>query len=56
MLDLSQYAGARKRRELEMIEFWKPGSKESLRRISLLYTPGKMFEETAKADGSPPSR
>ena len=39
MLDLSQYAGARKRRELEMVEFWKSDPAESLRRISRLYTP-----------------
>ena len=38
MLDLSQYAGARKRRGLEIIEFWKPESKESLRRASLIYS------------------
>lgn len=38
MLDLSQYAGARKRRELEIVEFWKPSSKEALRRISLIYS------------------
>jgi Cdc6-like AAA superfamily ATPase len=37
MLDLSQYAGARKRRGLEIIEFWKPESKESLRRATLIY-------------------
>jgi hypothetical protein len=37
MLDLSQYAGARKRRGLEMIEFWKPGGQESLRKASLIY-------------------
>jgi hypothetical protein len=46
MLDLSQYAGARKRRELEWVEFWKPGSAESLRRISLLYAPQRSTEET----------
>jgi hypothetical protein len=39
MLDLSQYAGARKRRELELVEFWKPSSKEALRKISLIYAP-----------------
>ncbi len=44
MLDLSQYAGARKRRELQMVEFWKPDSKEALRRISLIYEPGKSVE------------
>jgi len=37
MLDLSQYAGARKRRGLEMIEFWKPGAQEGLRKASLIY-------------------
>lgn len=37
MLDLSQYAGARKKRGLEMIEFWKPGVQEALRKASLIY-------------------
>ncbi len=37
MLDLSQYAGARKRRELQMVEFWRPDSKEALRRSLLIY-------------------
>jgi len=37
MLDLSQYAGARKRRGLKTIEFWKPHATESLRKISLIY-------------------
>lgn len=36
MLDLSQYAGARKRRGLEVIEFWKSGSTQRLRRVSLI--------------------
>ena len=53
MLDLSQYAGSRKRRELELVEFWKQNSTESLRRISLLYTPGKILEQTAADDGVP---
>jgi hypothetical protein len=39
MLDVSQYAGARKRRGLEMVEFWRTGSEERLRRASLIYTP-----------------
>ena len=38
MLDLSQYAGSRKRRGLNIIEFWKPESKEHLRRASLIYS------------------
>lgn len=39
MLDLSQYAGARKKRELNMIEFWKQSSTEDLRKASLIYDP-----------------
>jgi hypothetical protein len=39
MLDLSQYAGARKRRKLQLVEFWKPSSQEVLRKISLVYAP-----------------
>jgi hypothetical protein len=37
MLDLSQYAGARKRRGLEVIEFWKADSTQRLRRVSLIF-------------------
>jgi hypothetical protein len=39
MLDISQYSGARKRRKLQMIEFWKAASKEALRRVSFIYRP-----------------
>ncbi len=39
MLDLSQYAGARKRRGLNIIEFWKPSATEVLRRVSMIYEP-----------------
>jgi hypothetical protein len=39
MLDLSQYSGARKRRKLKIVEFWKPTSKEALRKVSLIYSP-----------------
>ena len=53
MLDLSQYAGARKRRKLVLVEFWKADSTQSLRRISLLYTPGKSVEQPAPGDGVP---
>jgi hypothetical protein len=38
MLDLSQYSGARKRRELRIVEFWKPSSQEALRKKSLIYS------------------
>jgi hypothetical protein len=37
MLDLSQYAGARKRRGLEIIEFWRQDSTQKLRRVSLIF-------------------
>jgi len=53
MLDLSQYAGARKRRKLDIVEFWKPKSTEALRKVSLIYTPGKSVEQAATGDGMP---
>ncbi len=37
MLDLSQYSGARKRRGLELIEFWKKDSENKLRKSSLIF-------------------
>lgn len=43
MLDLSQYAGARKRRDLQIVEFWKPSSKEALRKKSFIYSPTNAF-------------
>lgn len=39
MLDVSQYTGWRKRRGFEMLEFWRKGSREQLRRISFIYDP-----------------
>ena len=39
MLDVSQYTASRKKRELEVIEFWWPDSTERLRRVSLIYPP-----------------
>ena len=41
MLDLSQYAGARKRRDLGMVEFWKADVEDKLRRVSLIFDDGK---------------
>jgi hypothetical protein len=42
MLDLSQYSASRKRRGLEIIEFWTPGSELKLRKASLIFaTKGK---------------
>jgi hypothetical protein len=37
MLDLSQYAGSRKRRGLEIVEFWKADSKDKLRKASWIF-------------------
>lgn len=37
MLDLSQYAGSRKRRNLRLIEFWRSGADAALRKASLIY-------------------
>ncbi|MDA8563002.1 hypothetical protein N9L06_00970 [Mariniblastus sp.] len=37
MLDLSQYSASRKRRGLEIIEFWTPGSELKLRKASLIF-------------------
>jgi hypothetical protein len=37
MLDLSQYAGARAKRGLSIIEFWKKVSEEKLRKVSLIF-------------------
>jgi Cdc6-like AAA superfamily ATPase len=37
MLDFSQYSGARKRRGLQTIEFWKADSDDKLRKVSLIY-------------------
>lgn len=41
MLDLSQYTGARKRRDFNIVEFWKPQATESLRRASLIFDADK---------------
>jgi len=51
MLDLSQYAGSRKRRELQMVEFWRPDSKEALRKISPICAPNGGVEQTDQSDG-----
>lgn len=52
MLDLSQYAGARAKRGLTIIEFWKKDSKEKLRKVSLIFdTNTGQAEPGASADG-----
>ena len=37
MLDVSQYTAARKRRELEIIEFWREDAVDAIRRTGLVY-------------------
>jgi hypothetical protein len=37
MLDVSQYTGSRKRHNFELVEFWKAGADERLRRVKLIY-------------------
>jgi len=37
MVDLSQYTGERKRRELRMVEFWRDDSKDELRKRQLIF-------------------
>ncbi|MGE3780455.1 MAG: hypothetical protein AB7F89_24920, partial [Pirellulaceae bacterium] len=37
MLDVSQYTASRKKRELEIIEFWRSGATDSIRRPGLIY-------------------
>lgn len=42
MIDFSQYAGARKRRGLRIIEFWKTSEIESLRKNSMIFDPNEL--------------
>ncbi len=37
MLDVSQYTASRKKRELEIIEFWRDNATDSIRRAGLIY-------------------
>lgn len=39
LLDLSQYTGERKKRDMSMIDFWKTGAEDELRRTALIYEP-----------------
>jgi hypothetical protein len=39
MLDVSQYAGSRKRHNFELVNFWKDNAVEELRRVKLIYDP-----------------
>lgn len=39
LLDLSQYTGERKKRDMKILEFWKTGTEDELRRTVLIYDP-----------------
>jgi hypothetical protein len=39
LLDFSQYTGERKKRDLNIVEFWKTGAEDKLRRTALVYEP-----------------
>jgi hypothetical protein len=39
MLDLSQYTGSRKMREMRIVEFWRQGRADQLRLVSMVYDP-----------------
>jgi hypothetical protein len=39
LLDLSQYTGERKKRDMTILEFWKTGADDTLRRTALIYDP-----------------
>jgi hypothetical protein len=45
LLDFSQYTGERKKRDVDMLEFWKDANKEAIRRKSLIYNPNVSFAE-----------
>ncbi len=39
LLDLSQYTGERKKRGMKIVEFWKTGAEDELRKSPLIYEP-----------------
>jgi len=48
LLDVSQYTGERKRRDVDMIEFWKEANKEAIRKASLIYDPSQSTDQLEK--------
>ena len=46
LLDFSQYTGERKKRDIKIVEFWKTGAEDELRRAPLIYVPSDV-------DGAP---
>ncbi|WP_137971900.1 hypothetical protein [Pseudomonas sp. F(2018)] len=49
LLDISQYTGERTRRDINMIEFWRPENKEILRKSKYIFDPAMTVEEIQKA-------
>ena len=49
LLDVSQYTGERKRRDLEMIDFWKESNKEIMRRSTYIYDPNIELKDLEKS-------
>jgi Cdc6-like AAA superfamily ATPase len=51
MLDVSQYTAARKKRELEIIEFWREDAVDTIRRTGLIYKEWDGSNIVTKVDG-----
>lgn len=49
LLYVSQYTGERKRRDLEMIDFWKESKKGNIRRSKYIYDPNIELKDLEKA-------
>lgn len=54
MLDLSQYSNDRKRRDLEVIQFWKDDAADDLRRAGLVFDLSALREFLPKGPEAPP--
>ena len=51
MLDLSQYTGSRKMRDMRIVEFWRQGREDQLRLVSMVYDPDvQILEEDVDSD------
>lgn len=57
LLDVSQYTGERKRRDIEMVEFWK-NNRDAIRKTSLIYDPDmdlSSIEDISDDEPPPPA-
>ena len=55
MLDISQYTGERRRREMEMLSFWKRDELDRIRRSKYVLDPGTLAAEPASEAVSGPA-